>query len=381
MLAKKSCPNISPLGKVERSLKVFEQLAYNYPEHVWEIGFSGGKDSTVVCHLALEYVDRAESEGYPLPKKLFILYSDTLLDVPILRKHTYLLLDNIVKYVERFDGLVEVKVLKPFEDFFSKMIEDGYPAPHRKFRWCMDRLKIKPTVTFLAGFKKYAMISGVRKDESLSRRKNIMKRRQSKEILEVDDRRVFVSPILSWTKDDVWAFLRSCKQPWNGQGYSDLFKIYEMADGLAGCGRCMYSPTSRFGCWVCTVVQKDRMLESLTKHSQEYVILLYLKEKIREISLRRECREIDSNGKFRKLNQIGRDEVVKVLAETIILCDEAVEGYLEDGWFQSRLLSWLQDCYHRTGDKKVVEALEKVKSAAVKQPLRPPEKVYSYEII
>ena len=81
------------------------------------------------------------------------------------------------------------------------------------------------------------------------------------------------SPMEDWTDDDVWAFLMQYKNPW---GYSnmDLMTMYRGAtadnecplqvdQSAPSCGK------SRFGCWVCTMVEKDKSMEAMIANDQE----------------------------------------------------------------------------------------------------------------
>jgi len=102
-------------GKVVDALEIFREATKEFPGLPWEIGFSGGKDSSVVCHLAFEHIRQSLIDGSTLPKKVYILYSDTLLDFPVLRMHTLSTLRSMEQYANRFNSLVEIKVLKPAE--------------------------------------------------------------------------------------------------------------------------------------------------------------------------------------------------------------------------------------------------------------------------
>ncbi len=61
--------------------------------------------------------------------------------------------------------------------FWVNLIGRGYPAPSQKFRWCTERLKIKPSNAFIRGVvQKYGeaiLVLGTRKAESQRRAANI----------------------------------------------------------------------------------------------------------------------------------------------------------------------------------------------------------------
>jgi DNA sulfur modification protein DndC len=306
----------------------------------------------------LEYVKQALIDGSPLPPKIYILYSDTLLDLPILRRYVLSTLEKIKIYSKRFDGLVEVRILKPAvgEDFFTLMVERGYPAPNFRFRWCMDRLKIDPTLNFLNSIGRFVMVSGVRRDESQTRRRNLQRRWQNSPIAEVDGV-VMIAPILDWTLSDVWDFLKYYPQPWSGESYAALFDLYRISDSLEGCSRCLLTPSSRFGCWVCTVVRRDRLLNNFAFLDGKYKAMLEAKERIRQISANPCYRLRGEDGRYKGLNDEGRQEIIKVIAEILLSAPEALEGYVEDEQLRQKIINWSKTAYLRNRCSKLQKVL------------------------
>jgi DNA sulfur modification protein DndC len=74
-------------------------------------------------------------------------------------------------------------------------------------------------------------------------------------------------PIVDLTTDDIWEILGSTPPPW-GSTHRELIDLYRgteggecpvviSADDAPSCG----SKSSRFGCWTCTVVEKDKSLQ------------------------------------------------------------------------------------------------------------------------
>jgi DNA sulfur modification protein DndC len=59
------------------------------------------------------------------------------------------------------------------DSFWVNMIGRGYPAPHSKFRWCTERMKIKPADKFIlskvAKHGEVVLILGQRRAESATR--------------------------------------------------------------------------------------------------------------------------------------------------------------------------------------------------------------------
>ena len=121
------------------------------------------------------------------------------------------------------------------------------------------------------------------------------------------------SPLEAWTDDDVWAFLMQYKNPW---GYSnmELLTMYKGATAdnecpimvdkdLPSCGK------SRFGCWVCTMVEKDKSMEAMIANDDEKEWMTQLLEFRNEFGNeegdrdRRSFRRMNGNlqGNYRKL--------------------------------------------------------------------------------
>jgi DNA sulfur modification protein DndC len=85
--------------------------------------------------------------------------------------------------------------------------------------------------------------------------------------------RVWVSnPIEFLTTEEVWAYLLQTPNPWGGDNRA-LYKLYANASGgecpiqidtsTPACGN------SRFGCWTCTVVDRDKASEGLLASGDE----------------------------------------------------------------------------------------------------------------
>ena len=81
------------------------------------------------------------------------------------------------------------------------------------------------------------------------------------------------SPLEEWNDNDVWVFLMQYKNPW-GYSNQELLTLYRGATAdnecpmmveknLPSCGK------SRFGCWVCTMVEKDKSMEAMIANDDE----------------------------------------------------------------------------------------------------------------
>ena len=215
------------------------------------------------------------------------------------------------------------KLTPEIEDsFWVNLIGKGYPAPRKKFRWCTERLKIKPSNKFIRdvvrSYGEGILVLGTRKAESQKRAASMNKheKRRVRERLSPNvslPNSLVYSPIEDWTNDDVWLYLMQVKNPW-GHDNKSLLGMYQGASEGGECPLVVDTTTpscgtSRFGCWVCTVVDKDRSMEAMIKNDEEKVWMTPLLE------LRNELDKPDDRDRrdFRRMSgrvQLMGDRVV-----------------------------------------------------------------------
>ena len=142
-------------------------------EKPWIVGFSGGKDSTLVAHLVVEHllsIPRSERI-----RPVHVVANDTLVESPLVIGHVKEGLDEIRRASAAFDLPVVVAATAPSPDqtFWVNLIGRGYPSPNRSFRWCTDRMKILPTSRYIRNQANLAgeviLLLGVRRSESATR--------------------------------------------------------------------------------------------------------------------------------------------------------------------------------------------------------------------
>ncbi|VTU38539.1 DNA phosphorothioation system sulfurtransferase DndC [Variovorax sp. PBL-E5] len=247
---------------------------YKADNRPWVIGFSGGKDSTAVCRLVFEAL--LELPLLERTKPVFIVSSDTLVETPLVVNLIHDALDKM--RLAASELALPIEVASPVtpqidETFWVNLIGKGYPAPTRQFRWCTERMKIDPTSEFIrekvAAFGEVVVVLGSRLQESSSRAQVMRKHRIDGSRLgkhtSLPHALVF-TPIDEWSADDVWEYLFSGPAPWGGD-HQALFDLYKGSNG-GECPLVLDTSTpscgnSRFGCWVCTVVTKDRAMDGL----------------------------------------------------------------------------------------------------------------------
>lgn len=264
--------------------EIIDQYLYDEnPDRPWIIGFSGGKDSTLLLHLVWNALRKIEA-GI-LSRPIYVVCNDTLVENPKIASF----IESTLKKIERAANLqsLNIRVVRTaprLEDtFWVNLIGKGYPAPNKFYRWCTDRLKINPTTRFIleqVSEKGEAIILlGTRNDESNSRAASMKKheikgQRLRKHIL--PNAYVF-APIKDIETDELWQFLLQNPAPWGGS-HRNLVTLYRNATG-GDCPLVIDTTTpscgnSRFGCWVCTVVKKDKSMDALIDNGEEWMIPL-----------------------------------------------------------------------------------------------------------
>jgi DNA phosphorothioation-associated DGQHR protein 1 len=105
-------------------------------DHPWIIGFSGGKDSTLLLHFVLEAIRTIAPDERRRP--VYIVSNNTLVESPVFQEFVDRLLARLE---DSLAGLnVPLRVVRthpvPEESFWVNLLGKGYPAPNRTFRWC-----------------------------------------------------------------------------------------------------------------------------------------------------------------------------------------------------------------------------------------------------
>jgi phosphoadenosine phosphosulfate reductase len=189
-------------------------LREHEPPEGYFLGFSGGKDSTVLKHLA-------ELSGV----KFKAYYSATGIDPP-----------EVVHFIKR--NHPDVTFLRPKESFYKLIVKKGFPT--RFSRWCCDELKKKPC----RHIPMYHRLMGIRAEES--------SKRAAREMIETFNetkKRIIIKykPIFRWNESDVWDHIERHNLPY--------CKLYD--DGF-----------DRIGCVVCPFIcnKNQSMLNRNKKH-------------------------------------------------------------------------------------------------------------------
>ena len=188
--------------------KAIDFLREHEPEEGYFLGFSGGKDSVVMEHLAK--LSGVKYQSY---------YSATGIDPP-----------EVVRFIR--DNYPEVIFKRPHfrmprklpewpgtHGFFGMIPKKGFPTKHA--RWCCDKLKKDPTKDVPLRHR----LIGLRAEESAKRAKRPQ--------IEPYQKQTIYKPIFSWLEWEIWDHI---------EGYD-----------LPYC--CLYDEGfSRIGCVVCPLI-------------------------------------------------------------------------------------------------------------------------------
>ena len=263
-------------GRIEAVKDVIRSEYRETHRYPWLVAYSGGKDSTLLLQLVWEVI--ADLPPDARQRRVLVVGNDTLVESPLVIEHLRDSLKEIGTAAGEQGLPIETKITVPCIDqtFWVSVIGRGYIPPTRNFRWCTDRMKILPTTRLLKRItrsdKGAVLLIGTRRAESQNRQRAMNKREVSASQLnphgKVEGCWMF-APLADLNDNDVWMMLMQHPAPW-GKSHRRLITLYRNAGGgecplvitkeqAPSCG----SSSPRFGCWTCTVVQKDRSLRGL----------------------------------------------------------------------------------------------------------------------
>jgi len=251
---------------------------YLEDDRPWLVGFSGGKDSTMLASLIFNAILSVPDDQRKKP--VSILCTDTRVEIPAIAEMVEGTLTRMQKFSQQNGLNIEVNLLRPppEQSFWVNVVGRGYPPPNRTFRWCTQRLKIDPVTVFvnqrIGHWSEAILHLGARRAESSTRAQTMAGRENRGRLSRHPDLpRVWVfNPIEFLTTEEVWAYLLQKPNPWGGDNRA-LYKLYTNASNgecpiqidtsTPACGH------SRFGCWTCTVVERDKTSEGLLAAGDE----------------------------------------------------------------------------------------------------------------
>lgn len=259
---------------------------YKHDNRPWLIGYSGGKDSSLLVMLVIETVLRLPE--YLRKKKIFIVTSDTGVENPVVKRYMHSSSEKINEFSQRCNANIHADIIYPevSQSYWSLVIGLGYPTPEPPgFRWCTERLKIQPmnkyTNHIIEEYGEVILLLGVRKAESNARNRSISSREIMGKLLiphtDIDDAYVY-NPLTKIKNERVWSYLLKNDgiSPW-GVDMKYLFSLYQGEDmgeeqsvvGQIDKDKIPVTGNSRFGCWCCTIVKEDKSLQNFIEHGSK----------------------------------------------------------------------------------------------------------------
>lgn len=283
------------LELMERAINVLYQLIVT--GHALQMATSFGKDSMCTSILSLEAIRRAKAAGIKQAVH-FVTTASTTIENPAMERHVLACLDELQQFCEEHDLPVEAHIATPTmaAQFVVSTIGRGTlirtnensVANGKRTRPCSDDWKVQPQGKLAkllgervqsAGYREPVVVLGSRSAESTSRAASMVKQNSSEtEATRSQAGQLTVSPIASWSTDDVWECLSHFNNATKSPPFESfastrmidrVMEIYRDAnEGMCGvvlgeagnraaCG-------ARMGCAFCAIAgDKDKSLSSM----------------------------------------------------------------------------------------------------------------------
>ena len=252
--------------------------------------YSGGKDSSVKLCLVLNAMQEFVAEhGKDKCPPLAIMHSDTLLENPVIAKHTHSELMRIKSFVAANNLPVSVHVASPSlsENYLVNVIGGRtiLSTAETKNRKCAVAMKVNPIQRLKKKIMenlgkdygdKVLMLVGKRYDESASRHADMIANGERPDVHVSRSGENLLSPIAHFTLDDVYWCIGMVRNDMLSS-YSDfesLVETYKAANG----GECMInavegkagstSCAARYGCWVCMATADDKSMNTMVESDE-----------------------------------------------------------------------------------------------------------------
>lgn len=187
---------ITLFDKTDRIRTAIDRIKFHEPDDGYYLAFSGGKDSIVLKKLVI-------MSGV----KYDIHFNLTTVDPP-----------ELIKYIKEYHP--DVQIHRPELSMWQLIVKKRIP-PTRLIRYCCEKLKE-------TGGHDRRILTGIRWQESYKRKK-----RRMVEVCFKDKTRTFVNPIIDWSEDDIWSFIKYFKM--------DYCTLYDEGFKRIGCVLCPMS--------------------------------------------------------------------------------------------------------------------------------------------
>jgi phosphoadenosine phosphosulfate reductase len=181
-------------GRIDRVQIAIDRLKMFEPEEGYYLAYSGGKDSDTILALAKMAGVKFDAHFQRSMEPPEVVYH--------VRKHP------------------EVQIHLP-EMTMWKLIQHKSMPPTRLARFCCQYMKER-------GGSGRVVLTGVRREESVNRKK-----RHMTDVCYTDPTKRYLHPVIDWTSEDVWEFIRTNNVPY--------CKLYDEGFDRIGCVLCPFS--------------------------------------------------------------------------------------------------------------------------------------------
>lgn len=254
--------------------------------------FSAGKDSSCVANLLLTAAARRARRGDSVPP-LLIARSSTGVENPEIEALAAGEIEKMRRFATANGFQLTARVARPslYSSFPVRVLSGrALPSFADTSRDCSIELKLRPSRRMrkqvfdeLKAVGDPVLLVGTRADESQARAINTAARgERSDQIWIGSDGERMLSPILSWSTEDVWTYLSQCSSGVcaSYSDFTETMRIYRDSGGTScyvvsdmvtesaklakgGCG-------SRTGCFVCVRVKEDKSLNNMVESEPRY---------------------------------------------------------------------------------------------------------------
>ncbi|MHA1874146.1 MAG: phosphoadenosine phosphosulfate reductase family protein [Candidatus Heimdallarchaeaceae archaeon] len=224
--------------KVKQAKEILKLAKEIFDDNI-AVAFSGGKDSLVALHLALQVFGR----------DIKVIFNNTTVEFPET-------INYVLSLADRWN--LNLKITKSKKPFFISVKEKGW-ASHEN-RWCCKPYKERPAHAYMKKERIIAEITGTVRTESIYRRSLKPFKLPKKEPFIIR-----VNPIYDWNQWEVWRYIKEKKLPYN--------PLYD-------------KKYRRVGCWCCPLNGPSHYRKLKKTHPGLYNFLLNFKPihpKIKEI--------------------------------------------------------------------------------------------------
>lgn len=250
------------------------------------VATSMGKDSSVLCAVALLAIERAQTLGIKVPHVVFGS-SLTGYDNPVIESYSIGELEKLDEYIKKHDFPATVVTAKPSlsNDFGVNMMGGrsvaSVPGMDRN---CSIQLKVSTATRMKKLVKKdlqgeVVNVVGKRWSESAFRGANMQKNGERPDLPTIINGEPLLSPIAHFTDDDLWTYVGMVRNA-DELGDAAMFKTYSNLEAMlqayrdANAGECEItafaygkanstSCGARTGCHNCLSIQSDTSLENM----------------------------------------------------------------------------------------------------------------------